>query len=188
MRKLIVSEYITINGVMEDPGGGDGSPYGGWSFPYWNNEAEKFKYTELFNSDALLLGRITYQGFAEAWPSMTDETGFASRMNSMTKYVVSTTLSEPLWNNSIVLKTNILKEIIRLKEQDGKNILVFGSSQLVSLLQENDLVDEYRLMIHPVIVGKGKKLFEQSIPKSVLRLEEVIQFKSGIIVLTYSRN
>lgn len=187
MRKLIISEYVTIDGVMEDPGGGDDSPHGGWSFPYWNDEAEKYKHRELFDSDALLLGRTTYEGFAEAWPSMTDETGFADRINSMSKYVVSTTLSAAAWKNSTVIKENILEEITRLKQQSGKNILVFGSSQLVSLLQENDLIDEYRLMIHPVILGNGKRLFELPFPKTELKHEETVQFNSGVTVLTYSR-
>lgn len=187
MRKLIVSEYVTIDGVMEDPGGGDGSPHGGWSFPYWNEEAEKYKHKELFNSDALLLGRKTYEGFAAAWPSMTDETGFADRINSMPKYVVSATLTDANWRNSTVIKNNILEEIIRLKQQSGKDILVFGSSHLVTLLQENDLVDEYRLMIHPVILGNGKRLFEQPFPKTEFNLEKSLSFESGITVLTYCR-
>src|SRR5947209_18074307 len=131
MRKVIVSEYVTLDGVMEDPGGGEGTKHGGWSFQFWSEEAAKFKFDELFASDALLLGRVTYQGFAKAWPSMTDEQGFADRMNSLPKFVVSTTLQEVAWNNSRLIKENVVEEVSRLKQQPGKDILVGGSGQLV---------------------------------------------------------
>lgn len=187
MRKLIVSEYVTVDGVMEDPGGGDGLPYGGWSVPYWNKEAEEYKKKELFNSDTLLLGRLTYEGFAAAWPSMTDHTGFADKMNTMPKYVISTTLSEATWKNTTIIDSDILEKITQLKQQNGKDILVFGSGQLISLLQENKLIDEYRLMIHPVFVGNGKRLFDQPLSKSEVDLNEVDTFETGITVLAYSK-
>lgn len=187
MRKLIVSEYITVDGVMEDPGGGEYLPYGGWSVPYWNKEAEEYKKKELFNSDTLLLGRLTYEGFAAAWPSMTDNTGFADKMNTMPKYVISSTLSKATWENTTIIDSGIVEKVIELKQQDGKDILVFGSGQLISLLQENNLIDEYRLMIHPIIVGNGKRLFDHPLSKNEVDLKEVDTFKTGITVLTYSK-
>jgi dihydrofolate reductase len=131
MRKIIVSEYVTLDGVMEDPGGAEGFKHGGWSFEFWNEEAAKFKFDEFFASGALLLGRVTYQGFAKAWPSMTDEAGFSDRMNSLPKFVVSTTLEKAEWNNSTLIKGNIPEEVSRLKQQPGQDILVAGSGTLV---------------------------------------------------------
>jgi dihydrofolate reductase len=178
MRKVIVSEYVTLDGVMENPGGG-------WSFQFWNEEAAKYKFDELFASDALLLGRVTYEGFAKAWPSMTDEAGFADRMNSLPKYVVSTTLSEVTWNNARLIKENVVEEVSRLKQQPGLDILVAGSADLVHTLMQHDLIDEYKLMVHPVLVGNGKRLFRDGIDKLVLKLVETKAFSSGIVVLTY---
>lgn len=185
MRKVIVSEFITLDGVIQDPGGGDKSKYGGWSFPFWNDEAEKYKHKELFESDTLLLGRVTYEGFAEAWPTMTDESGFADRMNSIPKYVVSTTLDKAEWNNSKLIKENVAEEVSRLKNEPGQNILVSGSGQLISTLQQHGLVDEYRLMIHPVVVGGGKRLFDNTIDKNVLKLKGTKTFDTGVTVLEY---
>src|SRR5436305_3259529 len=119
MRKIIVSEFVTLDGVMEDPGGAEKFEYGGWSMPYWDEGIGQVKFSELFASDALLLGRVTYQGFAAAWPSQTDEWGFADRMNNMPKYVVSTTLEKVQWKNSQLIKENIVEEIARLKQQPG---------------------------------------------------------------------
>ena len=153
MRKVVVSEYVTLDGVMEEPGT--------WSFQFWNDEAAKFKFDELFASDALLLGRVTYQGFAKAWPSMTDEQGFADRMNSLPKFVVSTTLKEVEWNNARLMKGNIAEEVSKLKQQPGQDILIAGSADLVHTLMQHDLIDEYRLLVHPIVVGSGKRLFER---------------------------
>jgi dihydrofolate reductase len=185
MRKVVVSEYVTLDGVMEDPGGGEGGKYGGWSFQYWDDEAAKFKFDELYASDALLLGRVTYQGFAKAWPSLKDEAGFADRMNSLTKYVVSTTLQKAEWNNSRLIKKNVAEEVSKLKQQPGQDILVAGSAQLVHTLMQNDLVDEIRLMVHPVIVGGGKRLFSDGSDRKVLNLAGTKTFSKGITVLTY---
>ncbi|HVO69078.1 MAG TPA: dihydrofolate reductase family protein, partial [Aggregatilineaceae bacterium] len=185
MRKVVATEYITLDGVMEDPGGGEKTGHGGWSFQFWNEEAAKFKFDELFASDALLLGRVTYQGFAKAWPSMRDEAGFADRMNNLPKYVVSTTLQTVEWNNSRLIKGNIAEEVSRLKQQPGKDILLAGSAALVNTLMQHDLIDEYRLMVHPIIVGGGKRLFGDGINKKVLRLVDTKTFSSGIIVLSY---
>jgi dihydrofolate reductase len=185
MRRVVVTEYVTVDGVMEDPGGGEKSKHGGWSFQFWNDEAAKFKFEELFASDALLLGRVTYEGFAAAWPTIKDEAGFADRMNNLPKYVVSATLDEVTWNNSTLIKGNIVEEVRKLKEQPGQDILVAGSSDLVRTLAQHDLVDEYRLMVHPVVLGGGKRLFQDEISKTVLKLIDTKVFSSGVVVLSY---
>ena len=185
MRKVIVSEYVTLDGVMEDPGGGEGTKHGGWSFQFWSEEAAKFKFDELFASDALLLGRVTYQGFAKAWPAMTDEHGFADRMNSLPKFVVSSTLEKLEWNNSRLITGNIAEEVSRLKQQPGQDILVAGSVELVHTLMQHDLIDEYRIMVHPVVVGSGKRLFKDETDMKVLKLIDTKTCSSGIVVLSY---
>jgi dihydrofolate reductase len=186
MRKIIVSEYVTLDGVMEDPGGGDKSNYGGWSLQFWNEQAMKFKYDELFACDALLLGRVTYDGFAKAWPAMKEETGdFGERMNNIPKFVVSATLKNAEWNNSTIINKNVVAKIKALKEQSGKDILVAGSAELVHTLMQYDLVDEFRLMIHPIVVGGGKRLFGEGIDRKILRFVDTKPFSSGIVVLTY---
>lgn len=185
MRKVIVTEFVTLDGVIEDPGGGEKSKHGGWSFQFWSDDTGKYKLDEILASGALLLGRVTYQGFAAAWPSMTDETGFADRMNSLPKFVVSTTLKEVVWNNSTVLRGNIAEEVSKLKQQPGQDILVAGSGQLVQTLRQHNLVDEYRLLVHPVVLGGGKRLFQDGTDKSVLRLVESKTFSSGVVLLTY---
>jgi len=185
MRKVIVSEYVTLDGVMEDPGGSEGTEHGGWSFQFWSEEAAKFKFDELFASDALLLGRVTYQGFAKAWPSMTDEQGFADRMNSLPKFVVSTTLEKLEWNNSRLIKGNIAEEVSKLKQQPGQDILIAGSVELVHTLMQHDLIDEYRIMVHPIVLGSGKRLFREGSDKTVLRLVDTRTFSSGVVVLSY---
>ena len=150
MRKVIVSEFVTLDGVIEAPDQ--------WQFPFWNDETGKFKLDELFASDALLLGRVTYQEFAAAWPSMTDEEGFADRMNSLPKYVGSTTLKEPLGWNATLIKGNIAQEVSKLKQQPGQDILISGGAGLVHSLMKHDLIDEYRLLVYPVVLGSGKRL------------------------------
>jgi len=185
MRKVIVSEYVTLDGVFEDPGGGEGTTHGGWSFQFWSEEAAKYKFDELFASDALLLGRVTYEGFAKAWPTMKDAGEFAERMNSIPKYVVSTTLKELEWNNSHLIKGNIAEAVAKLKQQEGKDILVAGSGELVRTLMHHDLIDEYRLMVHPVVLGGGKRLFSDGSDKTVLKLVDTKSFSSGIVVLSY---
>jgi len=184
MRKVVATEYVTLDGIFDDPGGGDGTQHGGWSFQFWNEEAAKFKYDELFASDALLLGRVTYEGFAKAWPTMTGTGEFGERMNSLPKYVVSTTLQELTWNNSHLISENVAEEIAKLKQQEGKDILLSGSGKLVRVLMQHDLIDEYRLMVHPTILGSGKRLFDGSEVK-VLKLVKTKSFSSGIVVLSY---
>ncbi|MDX6415249.1 MAG: hypothetical protein QOH23_2659 [Gaiellaceae bacterium] len=184
MSKIVVSEFISLDGVIEDPGGAEGFEHGGWTFPYWSAEIGKFKWEELFASDSMLLGRITYEGFAAAWPSRTDEQGFAERMNSLPKFVVSTTLAEAEWHNSTVVKGDVAAEIAKLKDQSGGDILVAGSAQLVQTLAQNDLVDEYRLLVYPVVLGSGKRLFGDG-KRADLELRETRSFDSGVVLASY---
>jgi dihydrofolate reductase len=156
-----------------------------WSFQFWSEEAAKYKFDELFASDALLLGRKTYEGFAKAWPSMTDEQGFADRMNSIPKYVVSKTLDKAEWNNSTIIRDHVVEEITKLREQPGADILVGGSANLVQTLMNHDLVDEYKLMVHPVVLGSGKRLFQEGTDMKVLKLTDTKTFSSGVVVLFY---
>ncbi|MGI8552698.1 MAG: dihydrofolate reductase family protein [Dehalococcoidia bacterium] len=185
MRQVIVSEFVTVDGVMEDPGGAEKFEHGGWTMPFWNDEIGKFKFDELLASDALLLGRVTYQGFAAAWPAMADEAGFAGRMNSLPKFVVSTTLKVVEWNNSRLIEGNIAEEVSKLMQQPGQDILVGGSGTLVHTLMQHGLVDEYRLLVYPVVLGSGKRLFEGG-SKTPLKLVETKAFSSGVILLTIS--
>jgi dihydrofolate reductase len=176
MRKIVVAEFLSLDGVMEEPA---------WTFPYWNDEIAKFKYDELFASDAHLLGRVTYQGFAAAWPSRTDEQGFADRMNSLPKFVVSTTLEKVEWNNSHLIKNNVAEQVSRLKQQPGQDILVAGSATLVNTLMEHDLVDEYHLLVYPVILGSDKRLFKDLARPVNLKRLETKSFKTGVVLLSY---
>ena len=185
MRQLIVSQFVTLDGVMEDPGGSEGLERGGWAFQFDRGpEGHKFKLDEVLGSDALLLGRVTYEGFAEAWPSRTGE--FADKFNSMPKFVVSATLEEAGWNNSTVITGDVAEEVSRLKEQPGGDILVNGSRQLVHALMEHDLVDEYRLMVFPVVLGGGKRLFGHGGKTTALRLVDAQPVgPEGVVILTY---
>jgi len=185
MRKLIATEYVTLDGVMEAPGGEDSlGPRSGWSFLFSNEEAAKFKFDELLASDTLLLGRVTYQIFAAAWPSRTGE--LADRINSLPKYIVSTTLEKAEWNNSHLIKDakRVVEEVSRLKQQPGQNILIYGSADLVHTLMQHNLIDEYRLMVFPIILGSGKRLFRDG-RSATLKLVETQTFSSGVVVLIY---
>lgn len=186
MRKTVVTEFMSLDGVFESPGPeGAGFIYEGWTMSYGNEEFMKFKLDELKNSDALLLGRVTYEAFAKAWPGRTDEVGFADKFNSMPKYVVSTTLEKADWNNSHIIKDNIVEEIKKLKAENGTgDIYVHGSGTLVRFLIENNLVDEMNIMVYPVVLGTGKQLF-QGINKTDFKLIETIPFKTGVVVLRY---
>ena len=177
MRKLIVTEYLTLDGVFEEPGH--------WSFDYWNEESMQYKRDELFSSDAQLLGRVTYEGFAKAWPTMPDTGDFGERMNSMPKYVVSTTLTHAEWQNTTIINKNVVEEITKLKQQSGQHILVAGSGKLVHTLMQHHLVDEYRFMVHPVVLGSGKRLFAEGTEKFKFTLADTKSFKTGIVVLHY---
>ena len=187
MSNVVVTEFLTLDGVMEAPGGEfhpDGK--GAWTFQFFNDEAGKFKLNELFAADALLLGRVTYQHFAAAWPSMTDEEGFADRMNSLPKFVASTTLQEPLEWNATLIQGDVAEAVSKLKQQPGQDILICGSADLVHTLMQYDLIDEFRLMLFPVILGSGKRLFRERIASTALRLVETKTFSSGVVVLSYA--
>ncbi len=167
MRKLVVAEFLSLDGVMEAPG---------WTFPYWNDEIAQFKYDETMASEALLLGRVTYEGFAAAWPQSTDEG--ATWMNGVRKYVVSTTLPTAEWNNSRIISTNVVEEIAKLKQQDGKNLLVNGSATLVQTLIQHDLVDQYNLLVYPVVLGSGIRLFQDGAATTLKLVEsQILQFR-----------
>jgi dihydrofolate reductase len=184
--RIVVTEFISLDGVVEAPGGGEGFKHGGWSFEISRGEeGDKFKLDETMSSEALLLGRVTYEGFAEAWPSRTDEFGFADKFNSMPKYVISSTLDDPEWNNSTVLKGDVVDEVTKLKQEQDGDIVVHGSPQLVQTLIENDLVDEYRLMVFPVVLGSGKRLFGETTDKKSLRLVDSKVVGDGVSILVY---
>jgi dihydrofolate reductase len=183
MRKLVVSEFVSLDGVMEDPGGDGGTEHGGWSFSFWSDEMARFKEEELASSDALLLGRVTYDGFAAAWPTQTEDEGFA-RMNEIAKYVVSSTLTEPAWNNSHVVTGDVAATVRALKEQPGADILVGGSASLVHALAGYGLIDEYRLAVCPVILGAGKRVFDAA-TYAGLELAAHETTSKGVLLLTY---
>jgi dihydrofolate reductase len=185
VRKLVVTEFITVDGVVEDPGGSEGFERGGWAFDFdRGDEGDKFKLDELVEAEAQLFGRRTYDGFAAAWPSRTGE--FADRINKSPQYVVSSTLEEPPWENSTVISGDDAGEVSKLKAEPGGNILVAGSVQLVRTLLDNDLVDELRLMVFPVVLGKGKRLFDDGLGKSALKLVEARAVgPEGVVVLVY---
>jgi dihydrofolate reductase len=186
MRKLIVSEFLSIDGVMEDPGGAESYDRGGWAFKFDRGpEGDKFKLDEVMEAGAMLLGRTTYEGFAEAWPGRTDEAGFADKMNGMPKYVVSRTLEKADWNNTTVLRGDLATEVSALKAEDGPDILVAGSGELVRGLQKHNLVDEYRLMVFPVLLGRGKRLFGDELDVASFRLAESKAVGAGVLILIY---
>jgi dihydrofolate reductase len=184
MGRIVVTEFVSLDGVMEDPGGSENFAQGGWSFKISRgDEGDKFKLDEAFASEALLLGRVTYEGFAEAWPSRDGE--FADKFNSMPKYVVSSTLDEPEWNNSTVLKGDLVEEVGKLKREQDGDIVVHGSARLVQALIEHDLVDELRLMVYPVVLGSGKRLFGDTSDGKPLRLVESKVVGDGVSILIY---
>jgi len=184
MSKLIVSEFVSLNGVIEAPGGEPGHPHSGWVFEYHDSGTEQYKLDEVLEAESLLLGRVTYEGFAEAWPKRGGE--FADKMNSMPKHVVSSTLAEPLaWSNSALVTGEIVAGVGELKKRAGGPVLVAGSATLVHSLVENDLVDEYRLMVFPVVISEGKRLFPDVRDKQPLKLVDTKAFDSGVAVHTY---
>jgi dihydrofolate reductase len=170
MARIVVSQFVSVDGVIEDPGGSEKWDRGGWAFKYERGpEGDQFKVDEVMASDALLLGRVTYEGFAEAWPSRSGD--FADKFNGMRKYVVSGSMDEAEWNNSIVVKPDGLVDTVnKLRQEPGGDVLVNGSAQLVAALRANDLVDEYRLMVFPTVLGGGKRLFADDGEASGLRL------------------
>jgi dihydrofolate reductase len=185
MRKVVVTEFVSLDGVMEDPGGAEGTDFGGWTFKFNDAEGMKYKLDEVMDHDAMLLGRVTYEGFAAAWPGMKDEVGFADKMNSMPKYVVSSTLEQAEWTNSTILSGELEREVVALKQQDGGDILVAGSARLVQALSSLGLVDEFRLMVFPIVLGHGKRLFEGVTGTPALELVDLKRLASGTVILTY---
>jgi dihydrofolate reductase len=186
MGRIVVTEFVSLDGVMEDPGGAEDFEHGGWSFEISRgDEGEKFKLDETMASDALLLGRVTYEGFAKAWPSREGE--FADKFNSMPKYVVSSTLKDPAWTNTTVLEGELTDEVARLKEKHSGDIVVHGGAQLVQDLLENDLVDELRLMVFPLVLGSGKRLFGETSDKKSLKLRDSKVVGDGVAILVYER-
>lgn len=176
MRRLVATEFLTLDGVMEEP-----TP---WQAGHASPEIGQFKHDELFGSGALLLGRVTYQGFADYWPSATDTGKFGERMNSLPKYVVSGNLQDATWNNSQVIGKNVAEEIAELKNQAGRDILVYGSGELVRFLLSHGLVDQMNLLVYPVVLGQGKRLFDGEVPG--LTLADSQTFGSGVVALTYT--
>jgi dihydrofolate reductase len=187
MAKIIVTEFVSLDGVMEDPGGAEDFKYGGWTFEIARgDEGDKFKLDETMESDALLLGRVTYEGFAEAWPTREGE--FADKFNQMPKYVVSSTLDSPDWNNTTVLEGDVVEAVRKLVDEQDGNIVVHGSAMLAQTLLENDLVDELRLMVFPVVLGAGRRLFGEMSDKKRLQLVESRAVGDGVAVLVYRRS
>jgi dihydrofolate reductase len=187
MGKLVVTEFVSVDGVFEDPGGSEDFEYGGWTFEYdRGDDGNKFKLDEVMGAEVQLLGRVTYEGFAAAWPSR--EGPFAEKLNNDPKYVVSTTLEDPEWQNTTVISGDVAEEIAKLKERTGGVILVAGSRTLVRTLLENDLVDELRLMVFPTVLGRGKRLFPDGIDRLKLKLVESRTVGSdGVQVQVYER-
>ena len=184
MGRIVVTEFVSLDGVIEDPGGAENFRHGGWSFEFSRgDEGDKFKLDETRGSEALLLGRVTYEGFAAAWPSREGE--FADKLNTMPKYVVSSTLEQPGWNNSTVLKGDVPQEVAKLKRDLDGDVVVHGSARLVRALVEHDLVDELRLMVFPVILGSGKRLFDEASDKKALRLVDSKVVGAGVAILIY---
>jgi dihydrofolate reductase len=187
MGKVYVTEFVSLDGVFEDPGGSEDFEHGGWSFKFSRGEeGDRFKLDETMGTDALLLGRVTYEGFAEAWPSREDEAGFADKFNSMPKYVVSSTLEDPEWNNSMVIGTDLETEVPKLKEEHDGYIGVHGSGQVARALLDADLVDELRLMVFPVVLGKGRRPFDGA-DMHALKLADSRTVGDGVLILTYER-
>ncbi len=184
MGKIVVTEFVSLDGVMEDPGGAEGFKYGGWTFEIARGEeGDKFKLDETLASEALLLGRVTYEGFAAAWPSREGE--FAEKFNTMPKYVVSSTLDQPEWTNTTVLKGDLADEVAKIKQAHEGDIVVHGSASLAQALLERDLVDELRLMVFPVVLGTGRRLFGDTSDKKSLQLVDAKTVGDGVAILTY---
>jgi dihydrofolate reductase len=186
MGRIVVTEFVSLDGVMEDPGGAEDFKHGGWSFAFSRGEqGDKFKLDETLGSEALLLGRVTYDGFADAWPTRDD--AFADKFNSMPKYVIGSRADAGRWNNSTVLEGDPVEATRRVRDECAGQIVVHGSAQLAQTLLENDLVDELRLMVFPILLGSGKRLFGETSDKKTLRLVDSKIVGDGVAILTYQR-
>ena len=187
MGRIVVTEFISLDGVIEDPGGSEHSKHGAWTFKFNRGEdGDKFKLDETLKAEAQLLGRVTYEGFASAWPTMSGDP-FSDKFNSMPKYVVSSTLKKADWNNSTILKGDVVEEVSKLKQKVKGDILVSGSAKLAQTLIANDLVDQLTLMVFPVILGSGKRLFGDTKDMTVLKLAESKTVGDGVAILVYKR-
>jgi dihydrofolate reductase len=186
MGRIVVTEFVSLDGVMEDPGGSEDFKYGGWSFEIERGEeGDRFKLDEALNADALLLGRKTYEGFAAAWPSRDGE--FADKFNSMPKYVVSSTLENPDWTNTTVIEGDLAEEVPKLRDRHDGDVTVHGSVQLAQALIDKDLVDALHLMVFPVVLGAGKQLFGETGDKKALKLTDSKTVGDGVSILVYGR-
>jgi dihydrofolate reductase len=184
MGKIVITEFMSLDGVVEDPGGAEDYEHGGWSFQISRGEeGDRFKLDEAMGSDALLLGRTTYEGFAEAWPQRDGE--FANKFNSMPKYVVSSTLRDPAWTNSTVIDGDLASAVADIKARHDGDVVVHGSAQLAQSLLAQDLVDELRVMVFPVVLGRGKRLFDAGADKKALRLTGSTMVGDGVAILVY---
>jgi dihydrofolate reductase len=182
LRRIVAAEYLSLDGVTEDPGGAGDYEHRGWTVPYWNDEISKWQTDQLFASDALLLGRVTYDEFVTAWPLRSGDP-FTDRMNSLPKFVVSTTLNEPLEWNATLLEGDIVDAVADLKEQAGDDILIYGSGALVNTLMPRKRIDEYRFMVYPLVLGTGKRFFRDSNDKSTLTLKRAETSSTGVTML-----
>jgi dihydrofolate reductase len=182
MGKVMLSEFVTLDGVMQDPGGGEGFEHGGWQVPFFDEDINTLAREILVESDALLLGRVTYEHFAQAWPTLTDDQGFAARMNSMPKYVASTTLTEPLAWNASLIRGDVPEVVARLKRDH--TLLVNGSGRFAQTLLQHGLIDDFRIWIHPVVLGTGQRLFADGIGTLGMRLDNVRTTSLGIVLLS----
>jgi dihydrofolate reductase len=185
MRKIIVTEFITIDNVIEDPGGSEGCKFGGWNFKFFNEEFLKYKLDELMAADGLMLGRKTYDGFASVWPGRDDEAGFARKFNEMEKFLVSSTTSDPIWGPCTLIKGNIWGQVREIKARPGGDILVNGSAMLVNGLLANGLVDELRLLVHPIVLGEGKRLFAEGLDSVTMAKASIQPFSNGAYAIHY---
>ena len=175
--RLVATEYLSFDGIFEEPGH--------WSGPFFNDEAGQFKWNELKASDALLLGRKTYEGFARAWPTLQGTGEFGEKMNTMPKYVVSSTMDKADWPGSQLIGANVMDEVRNLKKQPGQDLLLSGSAQLFNALMQENLIDLYRFMLHPIVLRKGKRLFAEGTGERILNLTETKRFSAGIVILEY---
>ncbi len=185
MGRIVVTEFVSLDGVMEDPGGSEHTKHGAWTFKFArSDEGDKFKIDEVVNAEAQLLGRVTYEGFADAWPKMSGDP-FSAKFNSMPKYVISKTLKKADWNNSTILRGNLVEEVKTLKQRVKGDILVSGSARLVQALIANDLVDQLDLMVYPVVLGSGKRLFDDMGDMKTLKLAGSKTVGDGVLILVY---
>jgi dihydrofolate reductase len=182
MRRVVAAEYLSLDGVMEDPGNAGEYEHRGWTVPYWNDEISGWQTDQLFVSDALLLGRVTYEEFVASWPLRSGDP-FTDRMNSLPKFVASTSLQEPLEWNSTLLEGDVADAVASLKEQPGEDLLIYGSGALVNTLLSRNLIDEYRFMIYPLVLGRGKRFFRDDNDKRTLALVRTETSNTGVTMV-----